>query len=210
MSTRKPSLVRSRLSGALVAAMFLPVSGGAFAQDAQPEASQDAKTLDKVVVTGSLIPTSQLVSATPVLTITAEDIKARGFNSVTDVLQKSSFATGGIQGAQTSASFTQGAETLSLFGLDPGYVKYLIDGRPMANYPALYNGSSTFNNISGIPVDLVDRIEILPGGQSSLYGSDAIAGVINIILKKRLDGVGGDARIRVQRSREPQGNGVPV
>lgn len=57
----------------------------------------------------------------------------------------------------------------------------------MANYPALYNGSDTFNNISGIPVALVERIEILPGGQSSLYGSDAIAGVVNIILKKRLD-----------------------
>ena len=67
-------------------------------------------------------------------------------------------------------------------------MKYLIDGRPMADYPALYNGSDTFNNISGIPIDMVERIEILPGGQSSLYGSDAIAGVINIILKKKLDG----------------------
>src|SRR5690606_31097345 len=109
--------------------------------------------------------------------------------SVSDVLQKSSFATGGVQGAQSSASFTQGAETVSLFGLPPGYVKYLIDGRPMANYPALYNGSDTFNNISGIPIDLIERIEILPGGQSSLYGSDAIAGVINVILKKRMEGV---------------------
>ncbi|WP_155741880.1 TonB-dependent receptor plug domain-containing protein, partial [Xanthomonas graminis] len=88
-------------------------------------------------------------------------------------LQKSSFATGGVQGGQSSNTFTQGAKTVSLFGLPPGYVKYLIDGRPMSNYPALYNGSDTFNNISGIPIDLVDRIEILPGGQSSLYGSDA-------------------------------------
>ncbi|MBT0134868.1 TonB-dependent receptor plug domain-containing protein, partial [Listeria seeligeri] len=44
------------------------------------------------------------------------------------------------------------------------------------------------NNISGIPIDIVDRIEVLPGGQSSLYGSDAIAGVVNIILKERMDG----------------------
>lgn len=193
MSTRTPSLLdRSRLSAALLVAMAVPISGAAFAQDAdqkQPQTtSANVKTLDKLVVTGSLIPTSQIETATPVLTISAEDIRARGFNSVTEVLQKSSYATGGVQGPQTSFSFTQGAETLSMFGLDPGYVKYLIDGRPMANYPALYNGSSTFNNISGIPVDLVDRIEILPGGQSSLYGSDAIAGVINIILKKKLDG----------------------
>ena len=98
------------------------------------------------------------------------------------MLQKSSFATGGVQNNQSSASFTQGAETLSLFGLSASYVKYLIDGRPMANYPALYNGSDVFNNISGIPIELVERIEILPGGQSSLYGSDAIAGVVNICL----------------------------
>ena len=73
----------------------------------------------------------------------------------------------------------------------------------MANYPALYNGSDVFNNISGIPIDLVDRIEILPGGQSSLYGSDAIAGVINVILKKKVDGtvVSGRARHLLGRRR---------
>ena len=173
---------RSALTSALLAAIIIPAA--AMAQ----EDTGSAKTLDKVTVTGSLIPQTQIETATPVTVISAEDIKARGFSSVTEVLQKSSMATGGVQGAQTSASFTQGAETVSLFGLPPGYVKYLIDGRPMANYPALYNGSDTFNNISGIPVDLIERIEILPGGQSSLYGSDAIAGVINVILKKQMDG----------------------
>ena len=196
-NTRSQS--RNRLSAAVLAAIILPMAGTAFAQDAgtatdEPQQqsatadSADAETLDKVVVTGSLIPRSQLETATPVTTITASDIRARGFTSVSDALQKSTFATGGVQGAKSSASFTQGAETLSLFGLSPSYVKYLIDGRPMADYPALYNGSDTFNNISGIPIDMVERIEILPGGQSSLYGSDAIAGVINIILKKRFDG----------------------
>ncbi|UKE56164.1 TonB-dependent receptor [Xanthomonas translucens pv. graminis] len=165
--------------------MVVPVAFSAFAQDSS---ETKATELEKVTVTGSLIPQSEIETATPVATITAEDIKARGFNSVADVLQKSSFATGGVQGGQSSGTFTQGAKTVSLFGLPPGYVKYLIDGRPMSNYPALYNGSDTFNNISGIPIDLVDRIEILPGGQSSLYGSDAIAGVINVILKKKLDG----------------------
>ncbi|KRG70304.1 TonB-dependent receptor [Stenotrophomonas terrae] len=162
--------------------MLIPAA--AMAQDD----AGSAKTLDKVTVTGSLIPQTQIETATPVTVISADDIRARGFSSVTEVLQKSSMATGAVQGAQTSASFTQGAETISLFGLPPGYVKYLIDGRPMSSYPALYNGSDTFNNISGIPVDLVERIEILPGGQSSLYGSDAIAGVINVILKKSMDG----------------------
>ena len=183
MKTRNTnSFKRSTLTSALLTALLVPAA--AMAQDDTPA----AKTLDKVTVTGSLIPQTQIETATPVTVISAEDIKARGFSSVTEVLQKNSMSTGGVQGAQTSASFTQGAETVSLFGLPPGYVKYLIDGRPMSNYPALYNGSDTFNNISGIPVDLIERIEILPGGQSSLYGSDAIAGVINVILKKSMDG----------------------
>lgn len=199
------SQTRNRLSAALFAAMVLPMAGAAFAQDTgaadqaqqQPatQDSKDAKKLDTVVVTGSLIPQTEKETFKPVTVITAEDLQSRGFTSVADALQRTSVATGTVQGNQTSASFTQGAETISLFGLNPGYTKFLIDGRPMANYPALYNGSDVFNNISGIPVDLVDRIEILPGGQSSLYGSDAIAGVVNIILKKRLDGAVISARI---------------
>ncbi|QCU72820.1 TonB-dependent receptor [Luteimonas yindakuii] len=169
--------------------MIIPCAGAA-AQDEDPESStqQSPRTLDRVTVTGSLIPQAQIETFTPVTVITAEDIQSRGFAAISDVLQQSAFSTGGVQGSQSSASFTQGAETISLFGLPPGYVKYLIDGRPMASYPALYNGSDTFNNISGIPIDLVERIEILPGGQSSLYGSDAIAGVINVILKKEMQG----------------------
>ncbi|MCX7562518.1 TonB-dependent receptor [Xanthomonadaceae bacterium XH05] len=178
----------SRLNAALLAALVLPLGSTAFAQETETQDKESAAQLDRITVTGSLIPQSQVETFVPVTVITAEDIQARGFASVAEVLQQSSFSTGGVQGGQTSASFTQGAETMSMFGLPPGYVKYLIDGRPMANYPALYNGSDTFNNISGIPIDLVDRIEILPGGQSSLYGSDAIAGVVNFILKKRMDG----------------------
>jgi outer membrane receptor protein involved in Fe transport len=190
MTYRNRTPKKSRLSAALFAALLVPASGLALAQDATTtdDDEEDVATLDKIVVTGSLIPQSQIETATPVMTITAEDISARGFTSVADALQATSFSVGGIQGSQTSASFTQGAETISLFGMGVGFTKFLIDGRPMANYPALYNGSDTFNNISGIPVELVDRIEILPGGQSSLYGSDAIAGVVNIILKKSMDG----------------------
>lgn len=196
--SRPNSPQRSRLATALFAALLVPASAAYAQQDtSSQDASQEqatattdqsAKQLNKVVVTGSLIPQTELETFKPLTIISAEDIQARGFTSVADVLQATSFATGGVQGNQTSASFTQGAETLSLFGLSPSYAKYLIDGRPMSNYPALYNGSDVFNNISGLPIDLVERIEILPGGQSSLYGSDAIAGVVNIILKKQVDG----------------------
>jgi iron complex outermembrane recepter protein len=157
-------------------------------------AAKKAKKLDTITVTGSLIPQTEVETATPTMTITAEDLKVRGFTSVAEALQQSSFATGSVQGSQSSASFTQGAQTLSLFGLPVGFVKYLIDGRPMGNFPGLYNGSDTFNNLSGIPMDMVDHIDILPGGQSSLYGSDAIAGVINIVLKKHVDAPTVDVR----------------
>ncbi len=153
-----------------------------------------AKKLETVTVTGSLIPQTEVETATPTITITAEDLKVRGFTTVAEALQQSSFATGSVQGSQSSASFTQGAQTLSMFGLPVGFVKYLIDGRPMGNFPGLYNGSDTFNNLSGIPMDMVDHIDILPGGQSSLYGSDALAGVINIVLKKHIDAPTVDVR----------------
>ncbi|HEY0200007.1 MAG TPA: TonB-dependent receptor [Rhodanobacter sp.] len=189
-------MIKSKITVAIVAALALGY-GTAYAQPAPQDASQQsadqapgntkAKKLEAVTVTGSLIPQTQIETATPVTTITAEDIKARGFTTVAEALQQSSFATGSVQGSSSSGSFTQGAQTLSLFGLDPGYVKYLIDGRPMGNFPGLYNGSDTFNNLTGIPAEMVDHIDILPGGQSSIYGSDAIAGVINIVLKKKLD-----------------------
>ncbi len=209
MQTKMTRLQRNRLSAALLAALLLPAAGGALAhttsnqntaQDqtttnqqnqnvpAAAATTANATNLKGVVVTGSLIPQSQVETATPVVIITAEDIEARAYANVYQVLQQTSFATGRVQNNASSASFTQGAETISLFGLPVGYTKFLINGVPMANYPALYNGSQVFNNISGIPIGVVDRIEILPGGQSSLYGSDAIAGVVNIILKKHMKG----------------------
>jgi len=153
-----------------------------------------AKKLRQVTVTGSLIPQTDIETSTPVTTITANDMKVKGFATVAEALQGVSFATGSVQGSQASGGFTQGAETVSLFGLSPSYTKYLLNGKPMGSFPALYNGSDTFNNIAGIPADLVDHIDILPGGQSSLYGSDAIAGVINIVLKDHIDAPTLDAR----------------
>ena len=196
-------MIKSKVTVAIVAALALGYTS-AYAQSAQTDSTQQsadqstdsnkAKKLEAVTVTGSLIPQTQIETATPITTITAQDMKVKGFATVADALQGSSFATGSVQGSQTSASFTQGAQTLSMFGLPVGFVKYLIDGRPMGNFPGLYNGSDAFNNLSGIPMDMVDHIDILPGGQSSLYGSDAIAGVINIVLKKHIDAPALDVR----------------
>jgi outer membrane receptor protein involved in Fe transport len=150
--------------------------------------------LQEVVVTGSLIPQTVNETANPVTVITAEDLQTRGYSSVADALQRSALATGSVQGPQFVNGFTPGANTISLFGLSPSYTKFLIDGRPIADYPALYNGTDIITDISTIPTILTERIDILPGGQSSIYGSDAIAGVVNIILKKKQDGPQVDLR----------------
>ena len=162
--------------------------------DASTTNKKKEDTLEEVVVTGSLIPQAKVEISTPVTVITAEDIQEKGFTTIAEALQHAAFATGAVQGAQATNGFTPGANTLSLFGLSPSYTKYLLDGRPLADYPALYNGSEAITSISGIPTLLVDHIDILPGAQSSIYGSDAIAGVINIILKKKMDGPSADVR----------------
>jgi outer membrane receptor for ferrienterochelin and colicin len=151
------------------------------------QAADTDQTLDTVVITGSLLPHRQDDQSSPVLSISADELQANGFRTVAEAVQHTSFATGAIQGPQTTGSYTPAAQVVSLFGLSPGYTKYLIDGQPMADYPALYGGSDVIVSLTGLPEAFIDRIDILPGGQSSLYGSDAIAGVVNVVMKKSLD-----------------------
>lgn len=148
-------------------------------------------TLDKITVLGSLIPRSQIETASSLIVITAQDIKNRGFSSVADALQKMTISTGSANGTSSSVGDAWSVKTVSLFGLDPTYTKFMIDGRPMPlvsqTLATQFSGThQLYTNLSSIPIDLVERIEILPGGHSSLYGSDAIAGVINVVLKKNV------------------------
>jgi outer membrane receptor protein involved in Fe transport len=181
---------RAAVWAAVSVMAVLPAQREARAADAPAPAEQ----LQEIVVTGSLIPQTVKETANPVTVITAEDLQLKGYATVADALQRSVLATGAVQGPQFVGGFTPGAQTISLFGLSPSYTKFLIDGRPIADYPALYNGTDIITDISTIPTVLIDRIDILPGGQSSIYGSDAIAGVVNIILKKKQDGPVADLR----------------
>ncbi|KRF02092.1 hypothetical protein ASG87_11455 [Frateuria sp. Soil773] len=145
--------------------------------------------LTTVQVTGSLIPKAEIETASPTIQITTEDMKRQGFNTVYDALKALPIATGAVQGPQGASTFTTGAQALSLFGLDPGFTLVMVDGHPLPDYPLLYDGASNFTDLSGIPVAMVERIDIVPGNQSAVYGSSAIAGVVNIVLKKRVQGV---------------------
>ncbi len=187
---------RDILAAAICASLALQIVPvrNAQAQDtsssnASGTTSSEKKELEKIVVTGSIIPQSEIETASPVITITSKQIEKQGFGNVYDALRALPLATGAVQDSQFTAGFTPGANALRLLGLDPGFTLNLINGHPMADYPLLYNGSSNFVDLSDIPSGMVDHIDILPGNQSSIYGSSAIAGVINIILKDKLDGM---------------------
>jgi outer membrane receptor protein involved in Fe transport len=166
-----------------------PASTTKTAEQAAADAEKERIVeLQKVVVTGSLIPQAQQETASPVTTITADEIQREGYRNVSDALRAQPLATGAVQDNQFTNGFTPGATTISLLGLAPGFTLILIDGRPLADYPLLYNGQSNFTDLSSIPTGMVERIDILPGNQSAIYGSAAIAGVVNIILKKHLQG----------------------
>lgn len=189
-------LHRSRLTTALLAALLAPVAGAALAQEATPatadqtaQANQDSATdVDAVVVTGSRIKRASIEGPAPVTVVTAADIEKEGFTTVYDALNTLTQFTGSVQNELTQNGFTPNASFLNLRGLGPGYQLILINGRRAADYPLPYNSESNATNLANIPAAAIERIEILTGGASAIYGSDAVAGVVNIILKKNYDG----------------------
>ncbi|MEG3766036.1 TonB-dependent receptor [Alteromonas sp. 14N.309.X.WAT.G.H12] len=156
----------------------------AFAQSADEE---EAAPIEKIEVTGSRIKRTDLESVSPVTVITAESIELSGDTSVAEVLRNSSINTfGSYRGQSGYGSGASASSEVNLRGLGSGATLVLLDGRRL---PGLgYDGGSS-SDMSMIPMSIVERIEILRDGASAIYGSDAVAGVINIITKKSFDGV---------------------
>jgi outer membrane receptor protein involved in Fe transport len=184
------SLLRKNvLSRSLALALVLPFAGTALAQDAEEEVQQpEAAELDAVVVTGSRIKRAEIEGPAPVVVITAEDLEKEGFATVYDALNTLTQFTGSVQNELNQNGFTPNASFINLRGLGPGYQLILINGRRAADYPLPYNSQSNAVNLANIPSAAIARIEILTGGASAIYGSDAVAGVINIILKTNYEG----------------------
>lgn len=168
---------------------------------AQPPAASTAPAapvahdLEAVTVTGSRIPRSEIEGPAPVIAITAQDIQQRGFASVPELMTSLTQNLGALDNNQYANGFTVGAQAVDLRGLGPNHTLVLVNGRRIADYPQSYGGNSNFTDISNIPTSLIDRVEVLSGSASAVYGSDAISGVINIILKKKVDGTTIDYRI---------------
>ncbi|OWQ99992.1 TonB-dependent receptor plug domain-containing protein [Sphingopyxis witflariensis] len=160
------------------------------------EAASDAATGDEIIVTGSRIPTIRDQGPSPVTTIDADTIRANGYTSVPELLAAMTQNSGETQSPQSGSSsdFTPGAQQVDLRGLGPNHTLVLINGRRIADFPLPYIGRSNFTDISNIPVSLIEKVEILSGAASAIYGSDAIAGVVNFKMKEKLDGITLDYR----------------
>lgn len=155
-----------------------------------------ATRLEAIQVTGSRIPRAQLEGPAPVTVMTAEDIEANGFITVPDVLRAITQNSGETQSQQSAsgADFSPGAQQVDLRGLGPNHTLVLVNGRRIADFPMPFKGRSNFTDISNIPLGMIDRIEVLTGSASAVYGSDAISGVVNFILKDYADGTTVDFR----------------
>ena len=148
----------------------------AFAQ----ESGKDATTLDKIEVTGSRIKRADIETSQPIFTLSRAEIQKQGLTSVADILQRIS-----ANGAAINSTFNNGGDGssgVSLRNLGEHRTLVLVNGR---RWSTQLNGSVDLNTI---PTAMIERVEVLKDGASTIYGSDAIAGVVNVITRKDFEG----------------------
>jgi len=146
------------------------------------------KPIEKVVITGSNIKRIDAETATPVQILRREDISRLGVNSVRDVIDTLTSSTSSLSDIGGSNSFASGASSASLRNLGKQSTLILLNSRRVAPY-ALADYNEVFTNLDALPLDAIDRVEVLRNGGSAIYGSDAVAGVINIITRNDFQGV---------------------
>jgi iron complex outermembrane receptor protein len=191
---------RNKLACALAAFLLTPVAGTAWAQAASADAApQDTSatpsTLQTITVTGSAIPRIDTETASPVTTISAKDIARSGYTTISDLVRSISADNSGSIPNSFTNGFAAGSSGVALRGLTVNSTLVLIDGHRAANYAVADDGQRSFVDLNTIPLAAVDRIEVLKDGASSLYGADAIAGVVNVILKPGYQGVEASADV---------------
>lgn len=172
---------------ALPALILLTCASGAAAQD--PEADQATpENLGTLQITGSRIKRTDYETASPIQVISREDIEASGKLSVADVLRGISADSQGSIPMAFSGGFAAGSSAVSLRGLGVNSTLVLLNGRRMAPYGLADDGSHVFVDLNTIPLEAVERIDILKDGSSAIYGSDAVGGVVNVILRSDYQG----------------------
>jgi iron complex outermembrane recepter protein len=183
-------MIYSKLRRASLPAGIALILASPFAAQAQDAAAaEDATTLDKIVVTGSNIPRTSTETASPVQVITRQEIDRTGKNTVAEYLQTLTADGAGSIPKSFGNGFAGGGAGVSLRGLGAGSTLVLLNGRRLAPFGLADDGQKVFTDLSTIPLEAVERIDVLKDGASAIYGSDAIAGVVNVILRKDFTGV---------------------
>ncbi|HSM30667.1 MAG TPA: TonB-dependent receptor plug domain-containing protein, partial [Woeseiaceae bacterium] len=153
-------------------------------QTALAQQGEESAELEEITVTGSRIPARNLISASPVTTVSQEEIAFQGVTRIEDMLNRLP-QVAASQGANQANGATNTA-TVDLRGLGAERTLVLINGRRMpAGSPV---GGGIGADLNQIPAALIDRVEVLTGGASATYGSDAVAGVVNFITKSDFEG----------------------
>jgi outer membrane receptor protein involved in Fe transport len=186
---------------------IFPVASGPPAPDS---ATPEAPDLDEVIVTGSRIPVSPEVAATgPVQTITADEVQLGGSRDAVDIisaLPQMTTSSGADSGNHSSpAANAGGITTADLRGLGPQRTLVLVNGRRLGPGDPNTANLNPAPDLDEIPVAMIDRVEVLTGGASATYGPDAIAGVVNFILKEDVQGVQVDSQFGADEHHQHDG-----
>ena len=177
---RKTTHVASAIKFALLAG----VSTASVTATQVYAADEAGAKVERIEVTGSRIQRQDMETASPVTVISADAIRAEGYTSVDQLLQSQTSMAGAAIGS-TSNNGSDGAAQVDLRGMGSERTLVLLNGRRMVNSGS---GADSAVDLNSIPVAMIARVEILKDGASAVYGSDAIAGVVNIITKKDFDG----------------------
>jgi iron complex outermembrane receptor protein len=153
------------------------------------EEGEPARSLEEVVVTGTLLREAESELSSPLITITKEQIRESGMTTVTDVVRALPADNSGSLPTAYTGGFAIGAAGVSLRGLTVNSTLVLVDGRRVASYALTDDGQRSFVDLNSIPLASVERIEVLQDDASAIYGADAVAGVVNVILKKQYQGL---------------------
>jgi outer membrane receptor protein involved in Fe transport len=196
-------MTKFALSGVATALTALLLPAQTMAQDTQKQAQIDEEKVERVTVTGSRLQRTEAESAAPIQVFTAEDLENSGVNSLEVILQRMS-ASAGAAGGQSNAYWTSngwGTAQVNLRGLGINRTLVLLNGRRVVNGGTGANSSVDLNMI---PVEMIERIEVLKDGASAIYGADAVAGVVNIITRKSYEGFSIEARFGATDSGDAQ------
>ncbi|WP_019676571.1 TonB-dependent receptor plug domain-containing protein [Arsukibacterium perlucidum] len=183
--------VKAKMKLSTLSAAVILAATGQHALAAEETVAEEQK-IEKIQITGSRLKGVDMEGANPVQVFSREDMAKRGYDSVgsflRDLPQASSAGTftenGGVGGADGAPA---GSSGVSLRGLGSSSTLVLVNGRRVA-VDSFTNGFDSFVNVNAIPMSALERVEVLTDGASSVYGSDAIAGVINFILRKDVEG----------------------